>query len=404
MYYIKKWEKGCILGALVLLSLLTRFIYFFDLYRSEWGLPEAYDTKSYFDSVFWLVHHFSVRMHFNDILYLGYILVLTFLWVVLRSTAAIVVVQVLVGAASVVLVYEIGEILFNKRVAILSGIFYAISYPVIYWTIYILSDSFFVTLLLLSTYLLLRYLKEKRRLFLYGFWFSILYMAFFRPTGILSALFIVLYWLMYHDFDKVKRFLSGKKAYLIGAVVMIGVVIAVVVKGGIFTPLYNSIHYFSRWILLNIYANGQIFDQKNYYDYKYAPVLNREYFDSDVASFLINNWYHILGLYGKRIWMFWKFEIYPYPLYLLYRNMLYIFGIFGLIGFARQRVFKKASILIFVILSVKLFCILIFMDSAVRYRMPLYVFLGIISAYGVDYLLSQGANVWKRLSLLTIRK
>jgi hypothetical protein len=274
--------------------------------------------------------------------------------------------------------------LFNRRTAIIAGILYAFTWPVIYWTVFILTDSLFVSLLLLTVYLLLLCYRSDKKRYRCLFAASALWLFLFRPTGVISVAFILLYIMLNTDIKDAVGYLKKKWVVICAIAGILLLAAAAVVVTGKLNPLYTSLRHFIRWILVTVYGNGQMCDVPCYYDYKYTSVKNSDFFDSRILSFILNNWYHILILYGKRIWFFWYFEVYGYPLYKAYTNIVNIFGSAGFIYSIAAGSFKKTSVIPFVMLSIKVFCIIIFMDSALRYKMPVYPFLNILAAYGMD--------------------
>lgn len=408
---MEKWFKKKEIidsGALLLLALVPRLAYYFNRLLSEKGLPQAHDTEWYLRHASLLLSNFHIDIDFNGIFYLSYYSLLALMLVFVKTQAGIVFIQMLINAASVVLVYKISILLFNRRTGILAGVFYALLWPVIYWSIYIITDSLFISLMLLQVYFLLKAYDTGKKSYWGLFTATSLYMVFFRPTGVVTLTFVFVYIIINL---KTKGYVNKYKPYIICAGVVAA--IAAVYLAGVVSAssLGRSLYYNMRWLLLHNYAEGRIYDIVTPYDYKYRAVTGPRFSDNFVISFFINNWNHILVLYGKRIVSFagvwvWKLDSVGMLVRLKYilpvTAALFVTGA-GISGMIRRKIFRKASILIFVVLSILFFTVFFFMDSAYRYRVPALVFLAIIGAYGVDICIDVGLKGLKRLKGMGVK-
>lgn len=108
---------------LALLSLWVRLRYFFYLLSSGKGFPQSDDTQWYLDYAYSLMKHFKVGLDMNDILYLGYNVLLTVMLAIFRDPVAVIFIQVVTAALSVILVYKISQMIFNRTTAIIASLF-----------------------------------------------------------------------------------------------------------------------------------------------------------------------------------------------------------------------------------------------------------------------------------------
>lgn len=386
---------------LIIISLIPRIGYFlFELYSFD-GLPVAYDTEWYLEHAYAFLASLKVDMDVNGIFYLGYYSLLALLLGIFKSSTVIVLFQMIVNALTVVLVYKISHALFNRRTAVLAGIIYAITFQIIYWSIFIITDSFFISLLLLTVYLLIMSYKSESAMYRYLFVACSLYMLIFRPTGLVTLTFIFVYIMINLNYRGLKDYWIGKRLYLLLAgLVIILTAGLLIIKSGLLDSLIYSLEGHLIWLLSENYATGRLFDIETPYDYKYEAQMDTNYFNNFALSFFINNWNHILVLYARRAMTFlgvWVWKIGDADLLIKLKYLLPIalgglLGIAGISSIVRNRILKETSILFLVVLSIQFFCLIFFMDSAYRYRVPSLVFLGILVAYGIDRVIDFGES------------
>ena len=116
---------------------------FFVLLTSGHGLPQSTDSQWYLDYANALVANFCDGVDMNDVLYLGYNLLLSLLLYIFKDPVIIVFIQAVTAALGVILVYKIANMLFNRTTAIIAALFYCAAWDITLWSMYILSDSFF---------------------------------------------------------------------------------------------------------------------------------------------------------------------------------------------------------------------------------------------------------------------
>jgi 4-amino-4-deoxy-L-arabinose transferase-like glycosyltransferase len=391
-FYLKYKDRELLyIIPLVLFSLAMRLGNFFNLWLSGKGFPKSEDSDWYIEYANALMTHFKIGLSMNDILYLGYNLLLTLLLAIFRDPVAIIFIQALTAGLSVILVYKIARMLFNRRTAVVASLFYSYSWNITKWSTYILSDSFFISLLLLCVYLLLKSLETRKRSFTVLFAAASLYMLVFRPTGVISLAFILIYLLirldkqMLLDFAKKYRLvIAGLGAVTVSAAIYM-------LLGDKLNPLIESMQYNAKLVLYNIYAHGWIYDKASPFDYEYRPDYTINIMNSLIASFLINNWDHVLLLYMRRAaaflgWWVWNTDLSSFKgivRFVWYALPTALF-LTGTIAAIVKGKFRKASVVWLTALAVYAFCILIFIDSVYRYKAPALPFLAIACAYGVD--------------------
>jgi hypothetical protein len=374
--------------CLVILALIPRIIYLIYKIHIHGGLPQAYDTKMYLEQAYAFIDKGIVDKDFNGIFYVSYYSILGLLLKIFHSTDIIVYIQMFINALTVILVYKFGNEILNRRAAIISGIFYSFLYPLIHWSIFITTDSFFITLMLLQAYIAVLCVKYNKR----DSWIKLivlsLYMIFFRPTGIVTLTFTALYLLVNAD---IKGFIRRHRKIAISAAVVLAGFLAAAVKIMISQPLTGSLERNLYWLLTEVYTNGQMYDIRTPYDMKFDAIIPPGYDFVFAAAYFKNNFLNVLLLYLRRIAAFngvwvWKLNTmssFKIILYFLFYGLAYVFLFIGIVDMHRERLMRKGSIVFFMILSILLFTTFFFMDSAYRYRVPALVFIIFPVAQGV---------------------
>jgi len=151
-------------------SLILRVVYvtFYNVNRITSGQDvltlrdDQYSYWQFADTILrdasWLTKHISYRPP----LYPMFIAFVTFFFGTGRNFVNIMLVQSLIGAFSVVLIYCIGRMIFNRQAAILSSVWTAI-YPLyLYYCGFILSETLVIFLFLFFTFFFVRYIQDRR--------------------------------------------------------------------------------------------------------------------------------------------------------------------------------------------------------------------------------------------------
>ncbi|MDF2671645.1 MAG: hypothetical protein K0R67_3951 [Paenibacillus sp.] len=389
---------------LVLLALAVNLGYFFKVMLSDKGFPKSDDSDWYLNYAHSLMADFRIGLDMNDLMYLGYNMLLTLQLAIFKEPAVVLFLQALTTGLSVILVYRIANILFNRTTAILASVFYCITPGIIRWTTYILTDSFFISLLLLCIYFLLMSMESGKRSYRILFVAASLYMIVFRPTGILVVVFILFYFIIHLRKSLVKPFIRKYKVAIVSVLAALLITAIYILTGDRLQPLFASLEDNAKMVLYNIYAPGWIYDHATAHDYAYTPDYTINIMNSLIISFLVNNWDHILILYGKRTisflgWWVWQidFKSITGVIKLVWYIIPPILFVTGTISAMINKQFKKASIIWLVILAVFAFCVLFFIDVMYRYKAPSLPFICIIAAYGADQLIRRAAAAYKSL-------
>ena len=395
LYSRFKDRDSVFLIPLVLLALYKIVGHVYWRWTDQVAFPPAADSQWYLDYAHALLTDFRIGFRIDDILYFGYNSLLALLLAIFKEPIAILFVQAVTTSFGVILVYKIAKMLFNRTTAVIASLMYYNMWEITLWTLYILSDSFFISLQLLCVYLLLIALESGKTKDRITFGLCAVYMAFFRPTGILTVAFMFLYLAVRTPHTTWLCFLK-KYRLLLGAVI-------VVVAGGVLycysqgklTPFVQSFDYNAKLVLYNVYAKGWIYDVPTPYDHFFKPDYTINQGSGLAVSFIVNNWRDVLVLYGKRALSFWGKWVWEIDLrssagvlLLLWNLQLPILFVTGTIAAIRNRLFRRASVLWLVIFAVSLFCTVLFIDAMYRYRAPAVPFICIIAAYGGERILT----------------
>ena len=392
---------------LVIFSLYRTLSHPIWLVRCGRGLPRSQDSDWYLTYARALLENFSIRMNIDEILYMGYNLLLTGLLALFKDPVAIVYTQALVASLAIILIYQIGRILFNKRTGVIAGLFYLYNWDVTLWSTYVLSDSFFVSLLILCVYLLVRAADSRRKQDRILFVAAALYLLLFRPTGVAVVAVMMVYALSRMDYECLKRFAAKHRWLLSGSLLTVVFVSGSLYAAHYFDGFIESLRYNIKLVIYNVYAKGRIYDIATVYDYYYRPNYTINMLDSLSLSFIVNNWDAVSVLYFRRMVAFLGVWAWMTPLrslmdiaYYLFKLLPAILFVAGTVAAIREKTFGRASVLWGIILAVFAFCILLFIDAMYRYRFPAMPFIGIVAAYGLDRIISGGQNfaekVWPR--------
>ncbi len=400
----KIWDWDLqILAPLLVLSLYRTFSHSVWLVQSGRGLPGSQDSEWYLNYAQSLLEQFAIRMNIDEILYLGYNLLLTGLLALFKDPVAIVYTQALIASLAIILVYQLGKTLFNKRTGVIAGLFYLYNWDVTLWSTYILSDSLFVSLLLLCVFLLIKATDSSRTTPKIVFSLVALYMCFFRPTGVVVMAVMLVYIVFRLERKRVIGFLTENRSTLTGTLVLVLVVISALNSLRIFDGFIESLQYNAKLVIYNVYANGRVYDIATGFDYFYHPDYSIDIADSLVLSFVVKNRDAVLVLYFRRAVAFlgawtWMTPIHTVEdlLFYLYKLAPAVFFTVGTVAALRDGKFGRAAVLWWIIAAVFAFCILLFIDAMYRYRFPAMPFVGIIAAYGLDRIICGGHGLARK--------
>ena len=404
----KEYGKDCMaIVGLVVLSLYRTAGHAWWLVLTGRGLPKSSDSYWYISYACGLLDNFSIGLNMDEVLYLGYNLLLALLLGVFKSTVTVVLIQAVTASLAIILVYRIALLLFNRTTAVLAGFCYLYIWDITLWSTYVLTDSFFVSLLLLCVYLLLRAMEPGRPLYKAAFAVTAIYMCFFRPTGIIIMVMMGLYISWQADKKKMTDFLLKYKYCWSGLLVAAVILCGYLYSRSVFDPLIHSLQYNAKLVLYNVYAKGWIYDIPTSFDFFFRPNYSIDIGDSLILSFLVHNWESISVLYARRAIAFFGAWTWQIPINSWMDAMYFAFkllpaGLFavGTIAALRNGKFNRAAILWLIVIAVFAFCVLLFIDATYRYRFPAMPFIAIVVAYGMDRTISGGWSLAKRARTL----
>ena len=273
------WEHLPIV-PLVVLSLYRTLSHPVWLVLSGRGLPRSQDSDWYINYAQGLLTNFSIQMNIDEILYLGYNLLLAGLLALFKEPVAIVYTQALVASLAIILVYQIGRILFNKRTGVIAGLFYLYNWDITLWSTYVLSDSFFVSLLILCVYLLVKAVDSQRKKDVALFAVASLYLFFFRPTGVVVVTVMLLHVFFRQGHESLQRVWLRHRGVLSGVAAMIILLLGAGYAGNLFDGFIESLRYNVKLVIYNVYAKGQVYDIPTAYDYFFRPNYSIDRLDS----------------------------------------------------------------------------------------------------------------------------
>lgn len=391
LYHKYKDRDNFFIILFVVLMLEKTFRHIIWLLHFGQGLPQTADSNWYITYAGALTQNLKDGLDINDVLYFGYNILLSLLLDIFGDPVAVVFIQAIIAGLSVILVYKIAHVLFNRTTAIIASFFYYNAWDITLWSLYILSDSFFVSLLLLCVYLLLMALESNKKKYKVLFLLASIYMLFFRPTGVVAMAVMLIYVALRLDRKIVADFFAKYRLAIVGGVLAVAALGVYFYSSGKGAPFITSLQYNLKMVLYNVYARGWIYDKPTVLNHFFNPDYTVDVCDSLVLSFIVNNWEHILVIYAKRAVAFlgvWVLEanfrsligIISIIVHLL-PTALFLLGTAAAIKYGR---FRRASILWLIILAVFVFCIFLFIDSMYRYRFPAIPFIAIVAAFGAE--------------------
>ncbi|WP_158302038.1 glycosyltransferase family 39 protein [Paenibacillus mesophilus] len=376
----------------VLLSLKVRLQYFYFLKSPGQSFPEAADSTWYLEYARALIAGKRIGTSMDDLMYMGYNFLLALLIAIFENPITIIFIQAVTAGLSVILVFKIARMLFNRTTAIIASYFYCYhTWGITLWSMYVLSDSFFISLLLLTVYLLLKSMESAKKLYKILFVASSLYLFVFKPTGIVAVFFILVYVLINVPKQSLVGFIVKYRVALVSVAAAVSVAGLLLLLGGKLDPLVSSMQFNIKKVLYNIYAKGWIYDMPSPHDHPFKADYNINIMNSLTISFIVNNWDHISVLYAKRMVAFlgrwvWTTDLSSTGGIVAFaKNMIPTFlFLTGTVVAIVSGVFRRTAVVWLLVLAVFMFCIVFFIDGMYRYRTPSIPFTVIIVAYGAE--------------------
>lgn len=324
------------------------------------------------DSEFYLQGaSYTVRAHY-PFYYLAY----PFLLGVFHSKIVIVYLQITLHVLSAVLIYKIGQKIFNTRSGIIAAALYASSFEIFQWNTYILTDSLFVSSIVFLTYCTL----YSRSLSI-GLTFATLLL---RPTALplLASAFILHTW----HLGRYKKI----SLYAISISIIIGSIIyALTQHTGSRLGFIGYIHYFS-----SLFERGIIVRDRP--PFSIAPHWQ--------AGITMTNIITFLEIVTLRLIAFWAVVIKQFS---LAHNLLNIFTLFplflfGLIGLLKSQK-RSVAFLISPIIIFWIFQCLTEVDYDWRYRLPILPFIILFAGFGASELFPKNSMLPRLVSQPIVR-
>jgi len=381
---------------LLIISLVARFQYAIGLYISTGSFSKTNDSYWYIEHAYELINSFKIDLDFNGIFYISYYSVVAFLLMIFKTDLAVVIFQVLIGALTVIPLYKTAVALLNKRTAIIASLIFIFSRELKYWSTFILTDSLFISNLIFLIFSYTFYNITKKKKYLYFTAANIIYMILLRPAGTITVCFFFIY-IILKNIKPILDFIIKKKVIFIiltiGCIPYVLFAVYIVLKSSVGLSFYWNL----KWLIFQNYGAGQIFDIPTVYDHKYAPIVNNQYYNNFVLSFFINNFYHIAVVYVKRFILLWgegwiwsyRFTSISHALDYIRRCLPLVLALFGMLRVIFKKKSSTLSLVLFVpIISTVVFCVIFFLDSAWRYRLPSIPYMAIFTAFGLEYILS----------------
>ncbi len=399
LYHKYKDRDVVWLVPLVIASTARILDYILWLLRSGRGIPQCDDTTWYLNYANNLLANLQNGLDMDDTLYFGYNILLSFLLAVFRDPATVVLIQGVIAGCSVILVYKIASLLFTRTTAIIASLFYIGAWDVTMWASYLLSDSFFVSLLLLTVYLMLMALETGSRKYRLLFAAAAGYLAIFRPTGVPIVAVLIPYIIYRLPRPALAAFLACYRLALGGLAAALAAGGAYLYLSGALDPFFASVRHNVLKVLYTVYARGSIYDYAHPRDLKFFPDLTVNIADSPVLSFIVNNWDYVSTLYLLRAIAFlghwvWKIDFGTLSgawAFLANISPAVLFAVGTAAAIAEHRI-SKAAPLWLIVLAVFAFCTFLFIDWMYRYRLPAIPFIAIVAAYGADRLIRMVMN------------
>jgi hypothetical protein len=257
----------------------------------------------------------------------------------------------------------------KSNFSMLGMLIFLFSYPLQYWTLTLFSDSFFVSIIVITIFYTVKE-KSKKELLLWLFLNFILITA--RPPGIFFSLSFVLYFLVS------KKIVTEKKGMLAGVVLFL-----LLLMGMFYLPVET------KGYIRPITAGAVIVDQADYD----VPA-----FDSTAKSTMAAAYNHlyiqygpgyIVKLYGKKVLSFFTLTR-PYystlnNLILSFHYLLYFFSIAGIFIMRKKKRNMLTALFILPVFLAANLVGLTYNEWHYRFTLAIFPFLIILTAIGIQY-------------------
>jgi len=166
--------------SIFLLNLATRLVYFF-----RFGVRDGGDSWFYLHNAQTILDHVGNPLPLLEQgIYPYYWLYPFFLIVFQLHTPTVILTQVILQSLAAVLLYKIGKKLWSGPVGFIAGVAYAFLFEVFQWDLYILTDSFYLAMMIASVYAVMVAIEKKTLVAWLLPTISMLGLFLLRPTSV----------------------------------------------------------------------------------------------------------------------------------------------------------------------------------------------------------------------------
>ncbi len=343
------------------------------LYLNYFGAPEGVDSGFYQENATILIN-----AGYNPLALLAY-KVPPYYWLysmvialLANNLYAVIGLQIFLAGLSSVLVYSIAKSVFSENAGILSGLFYVFLFELFQWDTYILTDSLFVFILVLATYVVVRREDWKRLNWLILLSLLLLAIIMLRPTAFPFLAALALFWL--------SQVTPSKRRIIVSfLLIVLGMVGLGAYAMGLFSQGegLNIAHYLRYYI--DNFRQGIVIRDRLAYS---LPVQ----WDPGLT---VSNLVLAISIFIHRIAAFWFITVKEFSLWHKVFNLFTLtpLFLFALVGYFRKKreVIRPAYITLFryLIGVFVLFQAMTEVDYDFRYRVPVLPFVILFAGYGL---------------------
>jgi 4-amino-4-deoxy-L-arabinose transferase-like glycosyltransferase len=158
----------------------------------EWGIRHGADTQRYLQGAENLLASHPLQDKQSS--YLGYVAVVGVCRALAIGERGVVAFQIVVAALATLAVYELGRRLSGSLAGVLAAAFFVINVDLARWHVYLLTDSLYMSLVLLTTWMIARAPRSAMWWYV-GAGLMVLFTGFVRPNGWLFVPIALIYWI-----------------------------------------------------------------------------------------------------------------------------------------------------------------------------------------------------------------
>ena len=374
--------------AIFLTSIIAQAIYL-----RLFGIHLGGDSQFYLDGASMLIDSHFNFLHLSSNGYPAYYFAYPTIIAALGNPFTVICFQIILQAVASVLLFLLASQIFDKITGIAAGFIFALSFEIFQWNTYILTDSIFVSLLVIAAYFHMLAIQRKR-LSLWASFIGITSMLLFlRPTTIpfIGAIIMAATW----NLQKAQKAVL----YCTGILIIVFIVFhSLSQDAGLRLGINGYIHYFA-----SLFDNGTIVRDR-------ASLSINPHWDSGFSTWNIAVFGEMVSLRLIAFWMPFIQEFSTAHKILNVFTLIPIF-IFGTLGISYSlngpRTASQSRNIIFflsIILTFWIFQSFTEIDYDWRYRLPVLPFLIAFAAFGLTSSLTRYASLMgKTISSQVIR-